>query len=57
VAHIRRLPSGNFNAVVRLPNGKRKSITDPLKRVVKQKADELEAAMRHGGTAWSSTSG
>jgi integrase len=31
VAHIRRLPSGNFNAVVRLPNGKRKSITDPLK--------------------------
>lgn len=50
MAHIRRLPSGNFNAVVRLPNGKRKSITDPLKRVVKQKADELEAAMRHGGS-------
>jgi integrase len=50
VAYIRRLPSGKFNAIVRLPNGKRKSITDPLKRVVAQKAAELEAAIRHGGT-------
>jgi integrase len=50
MAYIRKLPSGNFNAVVRLPNGKRKSITDPLKRVVQQKAGELEAAMRRGET-------
>jgi integrase len=48
VAHIRKLPSGNYNAIVRLPNGKRKSITDPLKRVVKAKADDLEAALRRG---------
>jgi integrase len=48
VAYIRRLPSGSFNAVVRLPNGKRKSITDPLKRVVQQRAGEIEAAMRRG---------
>lgn len=49
MAHIRKLPSGNYSAEVRLPNGKRKSFTDPLKRVVKQRADELEAAIRNGG--------
>jgi integrase len=48
VAHIRRLPSGNFNAVVRLPNGKRKSITRPLKGEVKQLATELEAQIARG---------
>jgi len=48
VAHIRKLPSGKFNAVVRLPNGKRTSITDPLRRVVVQKAADLEAAIRRG---------
>lgn len=50
MAYIRRLPSGNYNAIVWLPNGKRKSITDPLKRVVKHQADELEAAIRRGGS-------
>jgi integrase len=48
VAHIRRLPSGSYNAIVRLPNGKRKSITDPLKRVVEQKARKLEVAAAEG---------
>jgi integrase len=49
VAHIRRLPSGNFNAVVRLPNGKRKSITRPLKGEVRALAAELEASVARGG--------
>ena len=46
--HIRKLPSGNYNAVVRLPNGRRKSITDPLKRVVVAKAQEIELAASRG---------
>lgn len=49
MAHIRRLPSGNFNAVVRLPNGKRKSITRPLKREVEAVAKQLEASLANGG--------
>lgn len=50
MAYIRKLKSGNFNAVVRLPNGKRKSITDPLRGVVKDRAANLEAAIRRGET-------
>lgn len=50
MAYIRKLPSGKFNAVVRLPNGKRKSITDPLKRVVEQRARELESSFARGHT-------
>lgn len=50
MAYIRRLPSGKFNAVVRLPNGRRKSITDPLKRIVAARAAELEAEIRRGET-------
>jgi integrase len=34
MAAIRRLPSGKFQATVRLPNGKRTTRTDRLKRVV-----------------------
>jgi integrase len=45
----KRLPSGNWNTQVHLPNGRRKSITDPLKRVVEQKARDLEAAAHRGG--------
>jgi integrase len=45
---IRKLPSGKWNAVVRLPNGKRASRTDPLKGVVKRWADDLESAVRSG---------
>lgn len=48
MAYIRRLQSGNYNAIVRLPNGTRKSITDPLKRVVEQKARKLEVAAAEG---------
>jgi integrase len=48
VAYVRKLPSGKFNAIVRLPNGKRKSITDPMKRVVEQRARELEMAISRG---------
>lgn len=44
----KRLKSGSWNTQVYLPNGKRKSITDPLKRVVEQKARDLEAAIRNG---------
>lgn len=46
--HVRRLKSGNWNAVVRLPGGKRKSITDPLKRVVERRARDLQSAVDRG---------
>lgn len=46
VAAIRQLPSGNWNAQVRLPNGKVASFTDPLKKVVKADAAELERDIR-----------
>lgn len=46
--HYRKLPSGNHNYVVRLPNGRRKSFTDPLKRVAKQQAEDFEAQLRRG---------
>lgn len=51
MAYIRKLPSGNFNAIVRLPNGKRLSKTDPRKGVVKAWADKTELAVRAGGVA------
>ena len=44
----RRLPSGNWNTVVRLPNGKRKSITRPLKGEVVAAARELETRVARG---------
>lgn len=43
-----KLPSGNWNTQVRLPNGKRKSFTDPLKGQVVAQAREFEAALRRG---------
>jgi len=46
-----KLPSGNWNTKVRMPDGSRRSITDPLKRVVEQKARELEASFARGVTA------
>jgi integrase len=48
MAYVRKLPSGKFNAIVRLPNGKRKSITDTHKRVVEKLARDLESAIRRG---------
>jgi integrase len=44
----KRLPSGNWRTVVRLPNGSRKSITDPIKAVVVAKARDLETARDRG---------
>jgi integrase len=51
VAHIRKLPSGNWNAVVRHPSGKKISKTDPLKRAVTAWAAEQEASFRNGAPA------
>jgi integrase len=48
VAHIRKLKSGKWQATVRHPSGERFSKSDPLKRVVKDWADEQEARMRRG---------
>lgn len=48
MAHIRRLKSGRWQATVRHPSGQRYSKSDPLKRVVKEWADDTEAAMRRG---------
>ena len=48
MAHIRKLTSGKWQATVRHPSGQRWSKSDPLKRVVKDWADEVEARMRRG---------
>jgi integrase len=48
VAHIRKLKSGKWQATVRHPSGQRWSKSDPLKRVVKDWADDVEAKMRRG---------
>ena len=48
MAHIRKLKSGKWQATVRHPSGQRWSKSDPLKRVVKDWADETEARMRRG---------
>lgn len=48
MAHIRRLKSGRWQATVRHPSGQRWSKSDPLKRVVKEWADEAETRMRRG---------
>jgi integrase len=59
MAHIRRLPArgqpkdtkepkGLWQATVRHPSGRRWSKSDPLKRVVKEWADDEEAKIRRG---------
>jgi integrase len=48
MAHIRKLKSGRWQATIRHPSGQRWSKSDPLKRVVKDWADEAEARMRRG---------
>ncbi|MCA1570805.1 MAG: site-specific integrase [Chloroflexi bacterium] len=48
MAHIRRLPSGKWSAVVRLPNGQRRSRSDPLRRVVVEWARQVEADAARG---------
>lgn len=48
MAAYRKLPSGLQQATVRLPDGRRRTRTDPLKGVVKRWAEDLEADMRRG---------
>ena len=48
VAYVRRLPSGLWQATVRLPDGRRRTRTDRLKSVVATWADDTEADMRRG---------
>lgn len=48
MAWVHRLQSGKWQAVVRLPTGRRVHITDPLKGVVERRAAELEADIRRG---------
>lgn len=48
MAHVRKLASGKWQATVRHPSGQRWSKSDPLKRVVKDWADEVETKMRRG---------
>ena len=50
MASYRKLPSGLHQYGVRHPNGERIYRSDPLKRVVKTWADELEAQFRRGIT-------
>jgi integrase len=49
VAAYEKLKSGKHSYVVRLPNGRRRRFTDPLKRVARQQADDFEASLRRGG--------
>jgi integrase len=51
VAAYEKLKSGKHSYVVRLPNGKRKRFTDPLKKVARTQADDFEAALRRSGAA------
>lgn len=48
MAGYRRLPSGKYQATVRLPDGSRRTHTDPLKGRVRAWADDLEADIRSG---------
>jgi hypothetical protein len=48
MAHIRRLPSGKFQATVRLPSGKRTTRTDRLRKVVADWARAEEERVARG---------
>ncbi|WP_188188094.1 tyrosine-type recombinase/integrase [Nonomuraea sp. SYSU D8015] len=50
MAYIRRIPSGLYQATVRLPNGKRRTKTNRLKSVVDKWARDLEAKIAQGDT-------
>lgn len=50
MAGYRKLPSGLWQASIRLPDGRRRTRTDPLKGVVKVWAENAEADIRRG--AW-----
>lgn len=48
MAHIRKTPSGKWRAIVTLPDGKQRSKTDALKKVVQLWASNIEADARRG---------
>lgn len=48
MAHIRKIPSGKWQAEVRLPNGKRKTKTSALRSVVAAWARDLEREVDRG---------
>lgn len=48
MASYRRLPSGKWQAAVKLPDGRRVTKSDPLKRVLVEWATEVELAARRG---------
>jgi len=48
MASVRKLPSGKYQATVRLPGGKRTTRTDPLKRVVVDWARDEETRIARG---------
>lgn len=48
MAHVRRLPSGRWQASIRLPSGHRATRTDPLKRVVADWARTEESRIARG---------
>lgn len=48
MAGYRKLPSGMWQAAIRLPDGRRRTRTDPLKGVVRTWAEDAEAAIRRG---------
>jgi integrase len=48
MAAYRRLPSGLWQATIRLPDGRRRTRTDPLKGVVKSWAEDAESSIRRG---------
>lgn len=48
MAGYRKLPSGLWQASIRLPDGRRRTRTDPLKGVVRTWAEDAEAAIRRG---------
>lgn len=48
MAYLRKLPSGKWQATIRLPSGKKTSRTDPLKKVVQAWARDEEARIARG---------
>ena len=48
MAYLRRLPSGRWQATVRLPNGRKTTRTDPLKRIVERWAATVEVDIDRG---------
>ncbi len=48
MAYIRRLPSGKWQAMVRGPDGRKHTRSDPLKKVVSKWATDTESKVGNG---------